>query len=179
MLDGLATGTEAEEFEFVVKATVAGLLGDEAFEGLDGAANIERLDAAAAGADEIILMAAGKGHDVTGGALMEAEAAEQSLLLQFGEQAIDGGGIGPALQPTGGGDVGEGEGASGFGEDVDDIPQGSGATQAALPRPLQQGLDGVFVAAILVGLTAGLDGVGGGHDAEYLTQVPDGSKCAA
>lgn len=54
-----AGGAGAEEFEFVVEVLVAGLVADLFFEFVDGAGGLDGLDAAAAGADQVVLVAAG------------------------------------------------------------------------------------------------------------------------
>jgi len=130
ILDSPALRTEAVKLQFVAEAFEAGAFFDVALEGLDGAGDVEALDATAAGADEVVVVMAFFDDGVVGAAVVQAELAEDAVLFELHEQAIDGGAIGTGLQARGFGHVREVHGLVRLDEDVEHVFQRLRAAEA-------------------------------------------------
>ena len=75
----------------MVEILKASFLADFFLKFVDGAGRLDGLDAAAVGADKVVFMSAGDEEGEVGGALVEAEAADHSLISKALEEAEDGG----------------------------------------------------------------------------------------
>ena len=109
-----ALRADAEEFQFVVKIAKAGFFADFVFQLVDGAGSFDGLDAAAAGADEVVAVAAGDEQGEVGGAFMQAEAADDAMLGEALQEAENGGFVALVGESLRGGELGESHWASAF-----------------------------------------------------------------
>lgn len=86
-----AGGAGAEEFEFVVEAFVAGGFANFFFEFVDRAGGFDGVYFSAFGADEVVAVFPWFEKGEVSGALVEAEAADDAMIGESLEEAVDGG----------------------------------------------------------------------------------------
>jgi len=91
------------------------------------ASDVEPLNAAALGADEVIVMMTGLQQSVIRAAVMQPQPADKTQFLKLDQHPVNRGLVGTAGEIGGFGDVGEGEGLMGVDEDGKDVLQGLGA----------------------------------------------------
>lgn len=123
--------------EVVLEVGEAALRAEGLFQRFNGATLLQPFNAAAALADEVVVMLAGQVNVVVGSAVVQANAAHQGVLLQFDEQAVDRGAIGQCGQAGVGAQIRKGEWLTGFKEQGQHLVQGGGAAQSGGLGPLQ------------------------------------------
>ena len=90
----------------MVEIPIAGFFADLGFELVDGAGGLDRLDVAAAGANQIVAVISRNEQGEIRGALMQAEAADHAVLGEPLEQAEYGGLVALVGEALGGGEFG-------------------------------------------------------------------------
>ena len=150
-----ALRAEAVEFELVVELGEAAGFFDVAFEGFDGAGDVEALDAAAFGADKVVVVVAFLDDRVVSTAVVQAESADDAALFELHEQAKDGGAVSAGFEFFRLGDVGEAEGLVGTDEDLQHVFESAGAAQAAFASFRQCGLQHLLGGLLVVVTTGG------------------------
>lgn len=114
----------------MVEILVACLLADLVFQIVDGAGGFYGFDFSAAGADEIVAVLSGLEECEVGGALVEAEAADDAVFREALEEAVDGGFVALVGKALRGGELGEGHGAVCLDEGGEKLFEGFCAAQA-------------------------------------------------
>jgi hypothetical protein len=125
-----ARGAASEKFEFVVEVDKSGFLADLLFQLVDGAGGVDRFDAAAVGADEVVAVDAGDEEGEISGPFMKAEAADHAFVAETLEKAEDGGFVALLGEVTAGRELGESHGPVVVGEAGEDGFESLGAAKA-------------------------------------------------
>lgn len=122
----------AEELELVVEVFEARFLADFLFEFVDGAGSLDGGNRSAVGADQVIAMLARHEEGEVSGALVEAEAAHESFVGEFLEEAENRGLVAEVTQARGIGQLAESHRAVLLAQGVDELGEGTGAAQAGV-----------------------------------------------
>lgn len=84
-------GAGAEKLKFVIEAFVSGFFTDLVFEVVYRAGGFDGIDFPATGADEVVAVFSRLEEGEVGGALVKAEAADDGVVGEALEKAVDGG----------------------------------------------------------------------------------------
>lgn len=120
----------AEKLKLVIQPFVAGFFTDLVFKVMDGAGGFDRFDCSAAGADQIIAVFPRLEEGEIGGALVEAEPAEDSVLGEALEETVYRGLVALIGETRGCGKLGEGHWSVGLDQGCQQFFQCLGAAQA-------------------------------------------------
>lgn len=124
----------------MVEVLIAGFFADLVLEVVYGAGGFDCINFPAAGADKVVAVFPWLEEGEIGGAFVQAEAADDGVIGEALEEAVDGGLVALIGEALGGGELGECHGSLLLDESGEEFFEGFGAAQAEISAAC----DGLF-----------------------------------